>query len=514
VTAAAVGAAGSLALQLSRANKPPVTAAPAIADATPTAVATLPVATPAVVATPVPVASTPVAIAVQPSPEVDLARGLPDGTVLVASPRLPLSAVGPEDVWRLLKGDISDWAAIGSPIHVPVRTFALADVSTRGGAATTLADYEALTEALRNDAGAVALVPADVVDFRVQALSVGGVDPLTSPVGDQSAIRIGVVGDIVPGRNVHLHMQQYGDFTRPFLRVAPLLRSFDLTVANLEGNLSDTLPQPEDPHSVTFVSSPAMLEGFSLAGIDAVTLANNHTVWNSENWGVQGLLDTIAALDAHGLPYFGAGTDIARARQPWVVEVGNTSIAFLGIDGVTANHEVAPSPEAGVLDFDAAAGDDYPGTNPYLLSQLSADVASATELADVVIPYFHLGAEYVAVVPPWAVAAARAAIDAGAAMVVTNHPHVNQGMEIYAGKPIIYSPGNFILDQMWAAEVRSGYVLEIVLRNNAVIGLRFHGVEIEDFHQPRPMSAGEQAALMDRFWAATDRLAARVATPA
>jgi poly-gamma-glutamate capsule biosynthesis protein CapA/YwtB (metallophosphatase superfamily) len=82
-------------------------------------------------------------------------------------------------------------------------------------------------------------------------------------------------------------------------------------------------------------------------------------------------------------------------------------------------------------------------------------------------------------------------------------------MEIYAGKPIVYSPGNFILDQMWAAEVRSGYVLEIVLRGKAVIGLRFHGVEIEDFHQPRPMSAGEQATLMDRFWAATDRLAAR-----
>jgi poly-gamma-glutamate synthesis protein (capsule biosynthesis protein) len=409
----------------------------------------------------------------------------------------------------LLKGDISDWAEVGAPIHLPVSPLAIAGISDDGGAANTLPDYEALVEAFRRDAGAVALVASDAVDFRVQALSVGGVDPLTSRVGDKTAIRVGVVGDIVPGRNVHLHMQQYGDFTRPFLRIAPLLRSFDLTVANLEGNLSDTLPQPEDPHSVTFVSSPAMLEGFSLAGIDAVTLANNHTVWNSENWGVQGLLDTIAALDAHGLPYFGAGIDIARARQPWIVEVGNTSIAFLGIDGVTANHEVAPSPEAGVLDFDAAAGDDYPGTNPYDLSQLRADVAAATQQADVVIPYFHLGAEYVAVVPPWAVDAAHAAIDAGAAMVVTNHPHVNQGMEIYGGKPIVYSPGNFILDQMWAAEVRSGYVLEIVLRGNAVIGLRFHGVEIEDFHQPRPMSAGEQAGLMDRFWAATDRLAAR-----
>jgi poly-gamma-glutamate synthesis protein (capsule biosynthesis protein) len=112
-------------------------------------------------------------------------------------------------------------------------------------------------------------------------------------------------------------MERYGDFTRPFRRVAPLLRGFDLTVANLEGNLSATLPQPENDHSFSFVSNPAMLEGFALAEIDAVTLANNHTVWNDEGWGVQGLLDTMAALEDAGLPYFGAGYDLTGARAPW-----------------------------------------------------------------------------------------------------------------------------------------------------------------------------------------------------
>ena len=280
-------------------------------------------------------------------------------------------------------------------------------------------------------------------------------------------------------------------------------------MANLEGNLSETLPQPADPHSVSFVSSPAMLEGFALAGIDAVTLANNHTVWNDEGWGVQGLLDTIAALDSYGVPYFGAGPTLSAARAPWIVAAGQTRIAFLGIDAVTANYEVEPSPATGVLDFDAGATNDSAGTNPYFAAQVAEDITAAAAVADVVIPYFHLGAEYIAVVPPWAVQAAHAAIDAGAAMVVTNHPHLIQGMEIYAGKPIVYSPGNFILDQMWAAEVRSGYALEVILRDTSIVGLRFHGVEIEDFHQPRPMSSGEQAALMDRFWAATDRLAAR-----
>ena len=107
------------------------------------------------------------------------------------------------------------------------------------------------------------------------------------------------------------------------------------------------------------------------------------------------------------------------------------------------------------------------------------------------------------------VAGARAAIDAGATMVITNHPHVIQGMEVYNGKPIVYSVGNFIIDQMWAVEVRSGYALETLLRGNRVVGLRVHGTEIVDFHQPRLMTPGEQANLLDRFWAAADRLAAR-----
>jgi poly-gamma-glutamate capsule biosynthesis protein CapA/YwtB (metallophosphatase superfamily) len=383
------------------------------------------------------------------------------------------------------------------------------EVVTGIRASQTFDNYDALASAMAREAGAVALVPLELVDFRVQALKVGDVDPLRAGTNGQETMRIGVIGDIVPGRNVHLHMQQYGDFTRPFHRVAPLLSSFDFTVANLEGNLSDNLPQPADSHSFSFVSSPAMLDGFALAGIDAVTLANNHTVWNSENWGVQGLLDTVDALESFGLPYFGAGRNLTTARAPWVVEFAGIRVAFLGIDGVTANYEAEPGTPNGILDFDAGATGDRPGTNPYLAWQVMEDIAAATATADVVIPYFHFGAEYVAVPPAWAVEAAHLAIDAGATMVVSNHPHVVQGMEIYGGRPIVYSPGNFILDQMWAAEVRSGYVLEIDLRGTAVVGLRFHGIEIEDFHQPRPMSLGEQAALMDRFWGASDRLAER-----
>jgi poly-gamma-glutamate capsule biosynthesis protein CapA/YwtB (metallophosphatase superfamily) len=437
--------------------------------------------------------------------------GIPAGMALVTSLRLPLFGIGGDDWRRLLRGEVDDWQRVGSAVSSPVKPLALKGAELDGARpVATFPDYEALVAGLDQQRGGVALVPLDSVDFRVNVLSVDGTDPLRDrSEGAEPTLRIGVVGDIVPGRNVHAHMAQYGDFTRPFLKVAPHLSTYDLTFANLEGNLSDTLPQPADPHSFSFVSSPAMLDGFKLAGIDAVTLANNHSTWNEEGWGVQGLLDTLDALDAAGVPHFGAGRTLDDARAPWSTIIKGKSVALLGIDGVTANYEVPPGSVAGVVDFDAGAKAETPGTNPFVTRQFLDDITAAVAEADIVIPYFHMGEEYVAVPPEWAVAGARAAIDAGATMVVTLHPHVIQGMEVYNGKPIVYSPGNFIFDQMFSVEVRSGYILGLTLRGNRVVGLRCHGVEIEDFHQPRLMTAGEQADLMDRFWASTDRLIAR-----
>ena len=264
------------------------------------------------------------------------------GTALVASPRLPVAGVGPEDPWRLLTGGVTNWSEVGSAVPLPVHHWPLQ--MNRLAACEPNARSRATRRWRRTCRPTLAPWHSFQRRWSTSACSrsVGEDDPLDENHRGQTPVRIGVVGDIVPGRNVHLHMLEYGDFTRPFQRIASLLRSFDITVANLEGNLSETLPQPADPHSVSFVSSPAMLEGFALAGIDAVTLANNHSVWNDEGWGVQGLLDTIAALDSYGVPYFGAGPNSPAARAPWVVAAGRTRIAFLGIDGVTANYEVEP----------------------------------------------------------------------------------------------------------------------------------------------------------------------------
>jgi poly-gamma-glutamate capsule biosynthesis protein CapA/YwtB (metallophosphatase superfamily) len=440
--------------------------------------------------------------------------GLPAGMALITSPRLPLFGVGSGEVESILTASVPDWREVGSPISLPIEPIALSSQITTGMTpAETFDDYNALAAELDVRPGAVALVPVEQVDFRANVLSVDGFDPLRdADVNGERAIRIGVVGDIVPGRNVHNKMIAFGDFTHPFQKVAAELGSYDLTFANLEGNLSPNIEPPEDPHTFSFVSDPAMIDGLKLAGIDAVSLANNHSTWNSEGWGVNALLDTLDSLDAAGFSHFGGGREIGQARQAWVSEIAGKRIAIIGIDGVTANEEArADGATVWLSEFGgdgyAGATGDSPGTNPYILDDVLSNLESLVSQYDIVIPYFHFGIEYVAVPPDWAVEGARAAIDAGATMVVTNHPHVVQGMEVYNGKPIVYSVGNFIFDQMFSVDVRQGQILEIVVRESRVVGLRFRGVEIEDFNQPRLMTSGEHASQMDRFWSATDRLA-------
>jgi poly-gamma-glutamate synthesis protein (capsule biosynthesis protein) len=441
--------------------------------------------------------------------------GLPEGTALVTSLRLPLFGIGGSDVEAILSGRVPSWLDVGAAVDLPVEPIALQGSELASMApVASVPDYEALVQELRTRPGGVAVVPLDQIDWRVNVLAIDGVDPLRDGEHAEPVIRVGVVGDIVPGRNVDLKMRAYGDFTRPFRKIAAELSSYDIAFANLEGNLSANIPPPDDPHTFSFISSPEMLDGFKLAGIDAVSLANNHSTWNSAGWGVSALLDTLDALDAAGVGRFGAGRNLDEARAPWTAEVKGRRIAVIGIDGVTAN-EAQREPDATVYNTwlgapgYAGAGPDQPGTNPYMVDQFTADISRLASEHDIVIPYFHLGREYVALPPAWAVDGARAAIDAGATMVVTNHPHLVQCLAEHAGRPIVFSPGNFIFDQMFSAEVRQGFILEIDFRGSAVVGLRMRGIEIVDFHQPRLMSDSEHAALMDRFWRQTDALAQR-----
>ena len=212
---------------------------------------------------------------------------------------------------------VPSWIEVGSALDLAVAPVAINGVTMDGLAAgQTFADYEELAGFLNSadGYGGVALVPADQVDARVNVLAVDGFDPVRNGQFDEPTMRIGFVGDIVPGRNVGIKMREYNDYTHPFHRVAAILSSYDLTIANLEGDLSDDLPVPTEGATFDFVASTQMIDGLAMAGIDAVSQANNHSTWNSAGWGTQGLTDTIDALDARSFGHFGGGRTLDEAR--------------------------------------------------------------------------------------------------------------------------------------------------------------------------------------------------------
>ncbi|MEA2584617.1 MAG: hypothetical protein QOF33_2702 [Thermomicrobiales bacterium] len=455
---------------------------------------------------------------------------------LVTSPRLPLGGVGRDQADQLLRGTVTNWRDVGAEPTLAVEPLALRGYAREGTKpVATYKDYEALVAGLADHPGGVALVPFDLVDFRVNVLAVDGIDPVRGEgnvlgysfgerlyVGvrsDQSqdlkpaldaalatlglpqpalaVARLGFAGDIVPGRNPNQRLGTADDVTHSFTEIASDLETYDLTVANLEGVLSGAATPAGSGFATPFAAAPTLTDGLKLAGIDAVSLANDH----ARSSGPRGLADTIAALKQAGIAPLGAGANLTEARAPLIVEVDGVKIAILAVNGISAN---ADGSLPGVIGDDDAATADSPGTNPLVLSQLRADIRAAAKEADVVIPYLHIGVEGQETTPDWAVEAAHAAIDAGASLVVATHPRVVGGMETYKGRPIVYSLGSLVADQMQSVQTRQGLILEVSLRGKTIVGLRFHGIEIEDYTQPRPMTGAEEAALLDRVWWLSD----------
>lgn len=288
------------------------------------------------------------------------------------------------------------------------------------------------------------------------------------------------VGDVMLSRSVLNRMHSYGSYSHPYEQTYNVLRAADLTVANLEGQLSDNIPPSADEYTMTFISPTEAAAGLRWAGIDAVSLANNHTL----DYGSGALLDTMRGLDQHGVAHFGAGENMRSAYAPLVLEAGGHRIAFLGFDDVLKRGWSDPS---------------TPGSASASVEAVMDAVASARAQADVVIPYFHWGSEYVGVPDGRQRSLAYAAIDAGADLVLGAHPHWVQTVEWYEGKPIVYSLGNFVFDQMWSRTTRQGVIATFTFAGSEVIKTRYSPVLIEDYSQPRLATGTDYWAVLSRM---------------
>lgn len=286
------------------------------------------------------------------------------------------------------------------------------------------------------------------------------------------------------------------DHERLLRPVEPLLSDSDLTVVNLETPLRDnpwfdpTGPRPAGWHATkeyVFASSPRSVRALQRAGVDVVSLGNNH-VYDALRPGLE---STLRALKAAGMPYFGAGRTQAAAWRPAIVRRHGQTVAFLGCTTITGTEHTV----------DYVAGPGKGGAARCAADHLQAAVTAARERADVVAVMIHGGNEYQATPTSVVASLSDVARDAGARIVVDGHPHVVGSVRLTDGSMTADTMGNLLFDQtVWPTFL--SYLLRADVRAGRVVSATTDPLFIRAY-QPRPV-VGEVADAAARRSAGLD----------
>jgi poly-gamma-glutamate capsule biosynthesis protein CapA/YwtB (metallophosphatase superfamily) len=261
------------------------------------------------------------------------------------------------------------------------------------------------------------------------------------PEGYRSIV---LVGDIMTWDRMQKFLEKDG-VEYPFRGTAGLLQSADLTVGNLEGPIAvnATMKKQRYPYKVP----PWTLKGLAWAGFDQVSLANNHLADCKQ----EGMTETMQYVSEAGIGYFGAGKNRDEAAQPRIVDVGGTKVALCGfVTGETYLHDLKSAQEPKAYERrdkkirqHMGASATQPGTIVASAKSVAEMIRKAREQADIVIFFPHWGIRYHRPVSDYQQELARAAVDAGADLVVGHHAHFWQPVGSYKGVPIVYGIGNF-----------------------------------------------------------------------
>ncbi len=230
-----------------------------------------------------------------------------------------------------------------------------------------------------------------------------------------------------------------------FEDVAPLFHDADVVFCNLETALSDR-GAPMEGRTTALISRPENVRLLKEAGLKVVSMANNHSM----DFGSEAMLHTLELLDEYGIAHAGAGKTIGEARKPAIVKTRGISFAFLAY---TTNSSIPRGFSAGLQSPGLAVLriSPYfppPHTNQEDLKAMELDIREAKKQADVVVVSCHWGVydggTYTVTLHQQGIG--KAAIRAGANIVLGHHQHAYQGVEVYRGKIICHGLGNFIFD--------------------------------------------------------------------
>lgn len=266
-------------------------------------------------------------------------------------------------------------------------------------------------------------------------------------VQEDSTVALVAGGDVMLGSWAQQVVLDSG-FAYPFVRLLPQLSQADIVFANLEAPFGDS-GEALVEKSYTFQVMPALAAALVAGKINLVSLANNHIM----DFGISHLKKTVQLLDSLGIQHAGAGVNRIEACREAALEVKGIRLALVAYS-LTFPQEFWAT--------DTSAGTCFPWA-PEVFEQ----VRSLRRRYDVVMVSCHWGQELMELPKKYQIELAHRLIDAGADIILGHHPHVVQGIEVYQGRLIAYSLGNFVFGS-YSEKAREGLLLKVVWSKNGM----------------------------------------------
>lgn len=278
-------------------------------------------------------------------------------------------------------------------------------------------------------------------------------------------------------------MEENG-ITFPGELIGHWLREADLAHISSEVPVSEDCPKPNPTQvDLLFCSDPKYLALFGEIGVDLIELTGNHVM----DWGPEALLYTLEQYRQNDWSYYGGGENLAEAIQPLRIEHNGNKLAFLGCNMVGPRY--------------AWATLDTPGAAPCDTEGFFEEVQNLR--TEGYLPIFTFQWEELSYTPPAQIITFRETIDAGALIVNGSQAHQPKMFEFYGEGFIHYGLGNLFFDQMQSLEHRQEFLDRHVFYDGQHISTELLTAMLENYAQPRPMTAEERASLLVRIFSAS-----------
>jgi len=282
--------------------------------------------------------------------------------------------------------------------------------------------------------------------------SISKVDPL---------IHMLVLGDVNTDGQTGEYMKRTG--ANPFQNFRDTMLKKDLVLANLEVNISEMeVGSPAQNKPYVFKTPPSTIKFFIDSNLKAVAIANNHTM----DYGPKALVRMMELLNQNNIINFGGGKNISEAFMAKYSIIKGVKFAFISVNAIENEFTIAKFNDAGTAYFS--------------FNNLQKEIIDAKNNADIVIVMPHWGEEHNPQFNSFQKSSAHKFIDWGADIILGNHPHIVQGNEIYKGKYIFYSLGNFIASGFYGNKDSSqGEIINFDINNKSIENIQIQNVSID-----------------------------------